>query len=57
MADVFEVSLDYLVGATEKQLNKEMVKRIEDFDKMKPDDKKMIYTFLYDFITKTKPQT
>jgi hypothetical protein len=40
MADALEVSLDYLVGASEKQLNKEMVKRIEDVDKMKPDDKK-----------------
>jgi transcriptional regulator with XRE-family HTH domain len=43
MADAFEVSLDYLVGAAEKQLNKETVQRIEDVDKMKPDDKKMIY--------------
>lgn len=57
MADAFEVSLDYLVGAAEKQLNKEMVKRIEDVDKMKPDDKKMIYAFLDAFITKTKLQT
>ncbi|WP_299583401.1 hypothetical protein [uncultured Sunxiuqinia sp.] len=51
------VSLDYLARASEKQLNKEMVKRIEDVDKMKPDDKKMIYTFLDAFITKTKLQT
>jgi hypothetical protein len=57
MADALEVSLDYLVGASEKQLNKEMVKRIEDVDKMKPDDKKMIYAFLDAFITKTKLQT
>lgn len=57
MADAFEVSLDYLVGASENQLNKEMVKRIEDVDKMKPDDKKMIYAFLDAFITKTKLQT
>ena len=57
MADAFEVSLDYLVGASEKQLNKEMVKRIEDVDKMKPDDKKMIYAFLDAFITKAKLQT
>ncbi|MDA3813883.1 MAG: hypothetical protein PF570_06470 [Candidatus Cloacimonetes bacterium] len=38
MTDAFDVSLDYLVGAAEKQLNKEMVQRIEDVDKMKPDD-------------------
>ena len=35
MADAFEVSLNYLEGATEKQLNEEMVQRIEDVDKMK----------------------
>ena len=56
MADAFEVSLDYLVGALEKQLNKEMVKRIEDVDKMKPEEKKMVFTFLDAFITKTKLQ-
>ena len=54
MADAFEVSLDYLVGALEKQLNKEMINRIEEVDKMKPDDKKMIYAFLDEFITKGK---
>lgn len=40
MADAFEVSLDYLVGATEKQVNKEMLNRIEAVDKMKPEEKK-----------------
>ncbi|MFN3640838.1 MAG: hypothetical protein ACK4UK_07965 [Flavobacterium sp.] len=34
MADAFEVSLDYLVGASEKQINKEMLNRIEEVDKM-----------------------
>ncbi|TVQ94811.1 MAG: XRE family transcriptional regulator [Bacteroidetes bacterium] len=34
MADAFEVSLDYMVGASEKQINKEMLKRIEEVDKM-----------------------
>lgn len=57
MADAFEVSLDYLVGATEKQVNKEMLNRIEAVDKMKPEEKKMIYTFLDAFITKTRLQT
>jgi transcriptional regulator with XRE-family HTH domain len=56
MADAFEVSLDYLVGAAEKQINKEMLHRIEEVDKMKPEEKKMIYTFLDAFITKTKLQ-
>jgi len=49
--------LDYLVGATEKQVNKEMLNRIEAVDKMKPEEKKMIYTFLDAFITKTRLQT
>lgn len=57
MADAFEVTLDYLVGATEKQINKEMLNRIEEVNKMKPEEKKMVYTFLDAFITKTRLQT
>ena len=56
IADAFEVSLDYLVGATEKQVNKEMLNRIEAVDKMEPEDKKMVYAFLDAFITKTRLQ-
>ncbi len=56
MADAFEVSLDYLVGASEKQINKEMLNRIEEVDKLKPEEKKMVFTFLDAFITKTKLQ-
>ena len=56
MADAFEVSLDYLVGATKKQINKEMLNRIEEVDKLKPEDRKMVFTFLDAFITKTKLQ-
>ena len=57
MADAFEVSLDYLVGATEKKYDKEMLERIEEVSKMKPEEKKMIYSFLDAFITKTKLKT
>ncbi len=56
MVDAFEVSLDYMVGASEKQINKEMLNRIEEVDKMKPEEKKLIYNFLDAFITKTKLQ-
>ena len=56
MADAFEVSLDYLVGASEKQINKEMLNRIEEVDKLKPEEKRMVFTFLDAFITKTKLQ-
>ena len=43
--------------ATEKQLNKEMLDRIQEVDKMKPDDKKMVFAFLDAFITKSKLKT
>jgi len=56
IADAFEVSLDYMVGATEKNMDKTMLKRIQEVDKMKPEDKKMIYAFLDAFITKTRLQ-
>ncbi|TVR84907.1 MAG: XRE family transcriptional regulator, partial [Chitinophagaceae bacterium] len=56
MADAFEAPPDYLEGVAEKQINKEMLNRIEEVDKMKPEEKKMIYTFLDAFITKTKLQ-
>ena len=56
MADAFEVSLDYLVRVSEKQIIKEMLNRIEEVNKLKPEDKKMVFTFLDAFITKTKLQ-
>ncbi len=57
MADVFDVSLDYLVGTTEKKMNKDILNRIQEIDKMQPEDKKMIFAFLDAFITKAKLQT
>lgn len=56
IANAFEVSLDYLVGASEKQINKEMLNRIEEVNKLKPEEKKMVFTFLDAFITMTKLQ-
>ena len=56
MVDAFEVSLDYLVRVSEKQIIKEMLNRIEEVNKLKPEDKKMVFTFLDAFITKTKLQ-
>jgi len=43
-----------MLGASERQINQEMLNRIEEVDKMKPEEKKLIYTILYAFITKTK---
>lgn len=57
LADALDVSLDYLVGATEKQVNKEMMNRIEEVSKMSDEDKKHVYAFLDAFITKTRLQT
>jgi len=44
-------------GKLVKQVNKEILKRIEAVDKMKPEEKKMIYAFLDAFITKTRLKT
>ncbi len=56
IANTFEVSLDYLVGDAENKIDKATLNRIQQVDKMKPDDKKMIYAFLDAFITKTRLQ-
>lgn len=37
-------------------MDKDMLNRIKEVDKLKPDEKKMVYTFLDAFITKTKLQ-
>ena len=57
IANAFEVSLDYLVGDAENKIDKATLNRIQQVDKMKPDDKKMIYAFLDAFITKARLQT
>jgi transcriptional regulator with XRE-family HTH domain len=56
MADVFEVSLDYLVGSTEQALDKATLKRLQEINRLSHENKKMVYTFLDSFIVRTKLQ-
>ncbi len=56
IANALEVSLDYLVGNTDLELDKGAIKRIEDISKMAPDDKdtlfKVVDALVRDFKTK-----
>ena len=46
IANALEVSLDYLVGNTNLEIDKSALKRIEDISKMGPDEKDTIYTVI-----------
>lgn len=57
IADSFGVSLDYLAGSIEKQLNKNTLNKVEEIEKLPLEEKNMVYSFLDAFITKNKMQT
>lgn len=57
IADVLEVSLDYLVGNTEQKIDKITLGRIQEINKLKDTDKNLVYAFLDAFITKSKLQS
>lgn len=54
IANALGVSLDYLVGNTDLELDKNTLKRIEQVSKMSDEDKNHIYAFLDAFIAKTR---
>ncbi|MFW5872484.1 MAG: helix-turn-helix domain-containing protein [bacterium] len=54
LAKILGVSLDYLVGNTDSELDADTMKRIQEVDKLPEDDKKMVYSFLDAFIDKVK---
>jgi transcriptional regulator with XRE-family HTH domain len=56
MADVFGISLDYLAGNTEEELDKATLKRIQEVSKLSSEDKQVVYKFLDAFINNTKLQ-
>lgn len=56
MADAFEVSLDYLVGSTEQEVDKATLTRLQEINRLSDENKKLVYAFLDSFITKTKLQ-
>lgn len=56
IANVLEVSLDYLVGNAEQKIDKLTLNRIQEINKLKDTEKSMVYAFLDAFITKPKLQ-
>lgn len=56
MADILDVSLDWLVGHTDLELDKGMMRRIEEVTKMKIKEKEHVFAMLDAFIATTKMQ-
>ncbi len=48
------VSLDYLVGKTDLELDNDTLKRVAEISKMSKEDKGHVYAFLDAFIAKTR---
>lgn len=56
IAEALEVSLDYLVGKTDLELDNETLKRVQEVSKMPPQEKAHVFALLDAFITKMKVQ-
>ena len=56
LAEALEVSLDYLVGATDVLLEKNIVNRVLDIQKLKENEKQHVFALLDAFIKQTKMQ-
>ena len=54
MAKILEVSLDWLVGNTDTELNTNTLNRIQDIDKLNENDKALVFEFLDSFISNRK---
>jgi transcriptional regulator with XRE-family HTH domain len=54
LAEALEVSLDYLVGSTDVLLEKDIVNKILDIQKLKENDKQHVFALLDAFIKQTK---
>jgi transcriptional regulator with XRE-family HTH domain len=54
MAKILEVSLDWLVGNTDAELNTNTINRIQDIDKLSQKDKELVFEFLDSFISNRK---
>lgn len=57
LAEALEVSLDYLVGSTDVLLEKSIVNRVLDIQKLKENDKQHVFALLDAFIKQTKLQS
>jgi len=54
MAKILEVSLDWLVGNTDTELNTNTLNRIQDIDKLNEKDKELVFDFVDSFISNRK---
>ncbi|ATL49587.1 transcriptional regulator [Chitinophaga caeni] len=54
MAKVLGVSLDWLVGITDMELDAATLGRIQDINKLSPKDKELVFEFLDSFIANRK---
>lgn len=56
IAEALKVSLDYLVGKTDLELDNDTLKRVQDISKLPEKEKEHVYAFLDAFITKMRIQ-
>lgn len=57
LAQALEVSLDYLVGSTDVLLEKTVLDKILDIQKLKPQEKDHVFALLDAFLKQTKIQS
>jgi transcriptional regulator with XRE-family HTH domain len=57
MAEVLEVSLDYLVGSTDTLLDNTVMKKILDIQKLKASEKEHVFALLDAFLKQNKIQS
>ncbi|MBW2963141.1 helix-turn-helix domain-containing protein [Mesonia aestuariivivens] len=57
IADALDVSLDYLVGNTDTALEKDLLKKITDIQKLPEDKKNVVMELLDSFLKQTKLQS
>lgn len=57
IADALDVSLDYLVGSTDMVLEKSLLKKISDIQKLPEDKKNVVMELLDSFLKQTKLQS
>jgi len=53
IAEALEVSLDYLVGNTDLLLEKNVVKRIQDIQKLDKEEKEHVFALMHAFLRDT----
>ena len=54
LAQLLEVSLDWLVGTTDAELDTATMNRIQDINKLTQKDKELVFEFLDSFISNRK---